>query len=39
MILDAADADLSRFRDAGGKIIYWTGWSDLALTALGTIDY
>ena len=21
------------------RIIYWTGWSDLALTPLGTIDY
>ena len=38
-ILDATDTDLSRFRDAGGKIIYWTGWSDLALAPLGTIDY
>ena len=38
-ILDANDTDLGRFRDAGGKIIYWTGWSDLALSALGTIDY
>ena len=38
-ILNAADADLSTFRESGGKIIYWTGWSDLALTPLGTIDY
>ena len=38
-ILDATDADLGPFRDAGGKIIFWTGWSDPALTALGTIDY
>ena len=38
-ILNATDADLSEFRDGGGKIIYWTGWSDLALTPLGTIDY
>ena len=38
-ILDATDTDLGRFRDAGGKIIFWTGWSDPALTALGTIDY
>ena len=38
-ILNATDTDLSRFRDAGGKIIYWTGWSDLALAPLGTIDY
>lgn len=38
-VLDATDADLGRFRDGGGKIIFWTGWSDPALTALGTIDY
>ena len=38
-ILDAVDTDLSAFRDHGGKIIYWTGWSDLALTPLGTIEY
>ena len=38
-ILNATDTDLSRFRDGGGRIIYWTGWSDLALTPLGTIDY
>ena len=38
-ILNATDTDLGTFRDAGGKIIYWTGWSDLALTPLGTIEY
>ena len=38
-ILNATDPDLNAFRDSGGKIIYWTGWSDLALAPLGTIDY
>ena len=38
-ILNATDTDLGRFRDGGGRIIYWTGWSDLALAPLGTIDY
>ena len=38
-ILNATDTDLGTFRDAGGKIIYWTGWSDHALTPLGTIKY
>ena len=38
-MLDATDADLSAFDSAGGKMILWTGWSDPALTALGTIDY
>ena len=38
-MVDAIATDLSLFHDSGGKIIYWTGWSDLALTPLGTIDY
>jgi len=38
-LLDATEPDLGPFRDAGGKLILWTGWSDPALTALGTIDY
>ena len=38
-MLNATDADLGPFRDGGGKIIFWTGWSDLALSPLGTIDY
>ena len=38
-ILDATSTDLSAFRDRNGKIIYWTGWSDLALAPEGTIDY
>ena len=38
-ILNATDTDLSAFRERGGKIIYWTGWSDLALAPLGAIDY
>ena len=38
-ILNATSTDLSAFRDRNGKIIYWTGWSDLALAPEGTIDY
>jgi len=38
-VVDATETDLREFRNRGGKIIYWTGWSDLALTPLGTIDY
>ena len=38
-ILNATSTDLSAFRDRDGKIIYWTGWSDLALAPEGTIDY
>ena len=36
---DAADTDLSMFEATGGKMIFWTGWSDPAITVLGTIDY
>ena len=38
-MLDAIDPDLGAFKAGGGKIVYWTGWSDPALTALGTIGY
>lgn len=38
-LLSAKDSDLSAFRDHGGKIVFWHGWSDPALTALATIDY
>lgn len=37
--LDATDTDLSAFKAAGGKLLLWHGWSDAALTALGSIDY
>ena len=36
-MLDAIDSDFSALKRSGGKILYWTGWLDLALTALGTI--
>ena len=38
-VVDATDTDLRRFDATGGKMIFWTGWSDPAITALGTIDY
>ena len=37
--LNATKTDLSTFRDLGGKMILWQGWSDAAITALGTIAY
>ncbi|MFQ5742584.1 MAG: tannase/feruloyl esterase family alpha/beta hydrolase [Acidobacteriota bacterium] len=37
--LNATSTDLSDFKEAGGKLIMWHGWSDPALTALATIDY
>ncbi len=38
-IVDAVDTDLSAFNASGGKMVFWTGWSDPAITALGTVDY
>ena len=38
-ILNATDTDLTHFNVSGGKILYWSGWSDAGLTALGLIDY
>jgi hypothetical protein len=38
-LLNATDPDLSGFRDRGGKLILWHGWSDAALTALDSIEY
>lgn len=39
MLLNATDPNLRAFRDGGGKLILWHGWSDAALTALYSIDY
>jgi feruloyl esterase len=38
-VFDAVNTDLSEFRDNGGKMIMWQGWSDPAFSALGTIKY
>jgi pimeloyl-ACP methyl ester carboxylesterase len=37
--IDATNPDLSAFRERGGKLLIYHGWSDSALTALGSIDY
>ena len=38
-VVDATDTDLTAFNTNGGKLVLWTGWSDPAITALGTVDY
>ena len=38
-VLNATDPDLSKYRNNGGKLLMYTGWSDAAITALGTIGY
>ena len=38
-VLSTDNPDLSAFRDHGGKIILWHGWSDRLIYPEGTIDY
>jgi hypothetical protein len=38
-ILNATDADLTRFKQRGGKLILYHGWNDAALPAVNTIHY
>ena len=37
--LNSTDPDLKRFRDHGGKLIMYHGWSDAAISPLNSIDY
>jgi hypothetical protein len=38
-ILNATDADLTRFKQRGGKLILYHGWNDAAIPAGNTIHY
>jgi len=38
-ILSPLDADLRPYKNRGGKIIFYHGWSDPAISALGTMHY
>jgi feruloyl esterase len=38
-VLATDNPDLSAFRDRGGKIVLWHGWSDQLIYPEGTIDY
>jgi len=38
-ILNATDPNLDAFKKRNGKLLLWHGWSDPALTALGSIKY
>lgn len=38
-ILNATDADLSRFAARGGKLILYHGWADQGVQPLTTVDY
>ena len=37
--LGAYDPDLRRFRDSGGKLIVWHGWSDALLSPYNSVAY
>ncbi|OWZ08432.1 hypothetical protein PHMEG_00019027, partial [Phytophthora megakarya] len=37
--LDAVSPDLSKFREAGGKLILWHGWADQHISPRTTIQY
>jgi feruloyl esterase len=37
--LDATSTDYSKFKNRNGKIIFWHGWNDPALSALATIEH
>jgi len=37
--LNATNPDLTAFRKQGGKLLMFTGWTDAAISALGTIGY
>ena len=38
-VLSTDNPDLSAFRDRGGKLVLWHGWSDQLIYPEGTIDY
>jgi feruloyl esterase len=38
-ILNATDTDLSTYRDRGGKLLMWFGWSDPALNPRMGVEY
>lgn len=38
-VLNATDPDLARFKERGGKLILYHGWSDAAIPAANSIDY
>ena len=38
-VLSATDPNLDKFREAGGKLLLYHGWSDSALSALATVEY
>jgi len=38
-VYNADDPDISKFREAGGKMIVWHGWADSIVTPFKTVDW
>ena len=38
-VIGTDNADLTAFRDRGGKTILWHGWADQLISASGSVDY
>ena len=38
-VYNSDDPDISKFRDAGGKMIVWHGWADAIVTPYKTVDW
>ena len=38
-MMGSDNPDLAPFRDSGGKLVLWHGWSDQLIVATGTVDY
>jgi len=38
-VIGTDDPDLSAFRESGGKVLLWHGWSDPLIFPEGTVDY
>lgn len=38
-VYNSDDPDLSKFREAGGKMIVWHGWADAIVTPYKTVDW
>jgi feruloyl esterase len=38
-LFDVNDPDIASFRDSGGKLLIWHGWSDPGITPLGSLKF
>ncbi len=38
-LIDATETDIDRFREAGGKLLMYMGWQDMAFSPRATVEY